>query len=320
MSAIGRAGGLGLAKRGAWGVTSQALNSGSNLLLALAIARSVSPAEFGAWSLAYIGYVVALHFNRSAASTPMLLTRRQLPARRDVDVQGCVSAAFVVGAVSSLLLALAGAMVGSLQFVCWSFAAILPAVLVQDAFRYVYIRGGAPRSAAVLDVTWVIVQLLGFGCLMYFGVQGAFTLTLVWGFGALLGAVGAAARLRVLPTLVGAWLYARRNRRISSRLLIDSVLVTGSTHAVPLLVAAWAGLAAAGGLRAGQTVMGGVSMLVLGLSPVAVTEAVRALREGKSRFSILWVWSAVLASLSCVYGLLVLSLPDSAGRLLVGES
>lgn len=312
-----------VATRSLWGLTSQGLNSLSNVVLALVVAHAVSPSQFGAWSLGYVGYMIALHFNRSVASMPMMLGNGDREKPPHQQIRGCLTTALAVGGVAGLILLGVGATVGAsspIRSAAWTFAVFLPVLLLQDSTRYVFFRQGQPGRAAAVDLCWVVVQLAGFGWLIAADRDGLVTNTAVWGFGALVGACVGSGILSAAPSFRELRRFVVDNLSTSWRLTVDSVLVALSTYTLPLIVAATSGLAAAGALRAGQTLLGGIGILVMGLTPVITVEAMRALRGGRSGTSILAAWSIAIAVMSGIYGTVILLLPDSAGRVLVGES
>lgn len=313
--------GSSVASRGAFNLVSQTLNSGGNLLLALMVARNATPAEFGAWAISYVGYVIALSFTRSMASMPMMLVR--ISPEDDEErrtVRGGLSVAAVVGLLGLVILCVVGLLFPAGRLTCWAFAVTLPGLLVQDAARYVFFRSRRPQLAAWSDTLWLVLQVAAFACLMLTGRDTAALSTIAWG---LAGAAGAGFSLLVLRIGLSAGealSFTRNHRWVSNRLVVDAVLVTLSTNALPVVVASVAGLAAAGALRAAQTVMGGVSLVTAGLTPTMTVESVRKLDDGGNEYSLLWRWCLIIAVAAAVYGVIVLSVPDALGERILGEN
>ncbi len=310
--------------RGPLGVLSQGLSSVSNLVLGLSIARASTPAEYGAWAVAYTGYAVSLHFTRAVASTPLMLTGDASRRVSSKDVSGGLGASILVGLLGgTVMLVIAAAVMGasqSLAIAFLSFGLGLPLLLFNDMLRYVFFRDARPAGAALMDLVWLVTQGLG---LVYLERTNQLSLasgTIGWVVAATVATGVGLAWLRVLPRLRSTRDFLREQRGVSARLVIDSSLTAVSSYLVPSMVAAISGLAAAGALRAGQTLMGGVSIVVMGLTPVLTLESRRALERGLRGTSIMWRWSLVLGVVSGLYGILVLFLPDSLGRELVGKS
>ena len=101
-------------------------------------------------------------------------------------------------------------------------------------------------------------------------------------------------------------------------LFADAILVTLSTNALPLVVASVSGLAAAGALRAAQTLMGGIGLVTAGLTPTMTVESVRSLDSGGDAYALLWRWCLIIGAAAGAYGVLVLLLPDSSAQELLG--
>src|SRR5262245_46435254 len=58
-------------RRAGWGVADQGLSSLTNFLLGVLVARATNPADFGAFSLVFATYAIALNVPRALASEPM---------------------------------------------------------------------------------------------------------------------------------------------------------------------------------------------------------------------------------------------------------
>ena len=54
-----------------WGLADQAVSSITNFALGIVVARSLGPTEFGAFSLAWVTYGVALNLSRGLATDPL---------------------------------------------------------------------------------------------------------------------------------------------------------------------------------------------------------------------------------------------------------
>lgn len=307
-----------LMKLGLWGVISQGLNSAGNVALAIMVARQSSVNEFGAWSTAYIGYLLALSVVRALANDPQILNSDQA-ARREVDAPGALSLVAWISLVTSLAMCLVAVFVPPVRAAFLAFACVAPFALLQDSYRYVFFARRAPFSAARVDFIWTGAQALGFSSLALLPA-GILAPTLIWGAGAAMAAAWAALATGELPRARAAIRFARDNRWAGRNLLADAGLLAVSTNAVFLVLIATDGLASVGALRAGLTLMGGLSLLVFGLTPVATVESIRALRSGRSEAYILVTWTLTLTVLGAAYGLPLLILPDPWGDALLGET
>lgn len=242
--------------------------------------------------------------------------RRNLASER-----GAVAASAWFGVVIGFGLVAAGVVSGGvLSLSLISFGAALPAFLLQDTLRYVFISRKQPSKTALMDVTWLVVQGVGFVALILGDAVTVWAVTLVWATGALLSCLCAAGTGTLTLSLSCAKTYITTNRWAMSRLTPDAVLNGVSTNAVPVVLAAVGGLTATAALRAGQTLFGPLNMVSSGLTPIITVEAVRDLRRGASQWRLLGVWSSLMAVVGACLGLVIWILPDSWGEVLLGDS
>jgi hypothetical protein len=312
---------LSVTKRGLFSVLSQGLNSGGNVILAIAVVRATTLSEFGAWSISYVGYAVALAFTRAVVSTPLMLDRvRGSDDSEAWTVRGAVSAAAIVGVLATAVLFSLGAAFPAGRQVCWAFAVWMPGLMLQDTARYIFFRARHAGFAALSDALWVILQVGAFGWLYALDEQSAVACSLAWGATGATSALVSLSLLRALPSLRAAIIFFREHRWVAGRLVVDAVLVSLSTQALPIAVASVAGLAVAGALRAAQIMMGGLNVVTAGLAPTMTVEAVRAVDDRRSQRSLLWRWCLMIVGIAAVYGAAVLAIPDSAGVRLLGDN
>ena len=63
----------GAAREALWGVGDQALSSVTNFAVAVVVARNVSTAEFGAFTLAFAAYLIILTISRAVTTEPLTI-------------------------------------------------------------------------------------------------------------------------------------------------------------------------------------------------------------------------------------------------------
>lgn len=304
------------ARRGFLGILSQVLNSSSNLGLAILVARESGQHAFGGWAVAYAFYVLLLQVSRAAGSMPLMISRE--PA---VSPAGSCSASVAIGIVGFASFWVASGFVPpSIADPLRVLGLFLPVLLTQDALRYWYIQLQRPGGAVTLDAVWVIVFAGASIVLSGAGQATVVNLTGAWCVGALVAAVGGCIALRVVPSLAVMFEHGQRHLRTSLGLLADTVLVAGTAQMLPVLVALVGGLSAAGSLRAAQTMMGAVAMAVAGLTPLALTAAVRDVRSGRRASGFVARWSVLIVAVSTLNGLLLLLIPDRLGVELLGRN
>ena len=304
--------------RAMWGLAGQGANTAGNVIATFFVAANSTTSDFGAWAVGYACALGILPITRSVSATPMMITSHAhgLETERSAVATGWWVG--VMGGVGLVLVSftLAGPVAESLLV----FGIVLPLLTLQDTCRYVFLSRRQPALSARMDTTWLFIQLAGFGGLLVCGAVSGTNATLVWAVSALVSCTWSVRAGAISLSPRQALTYLQRRRWALTRLLLDAVLNGVSTIALPVVLAATSGLSAAAALRAGQTLFGPVSVLVAGLSPIFVVEAVHDLRRGRSRWRLVWIWTGAIGLLGGVYGALILVMPDSVGRYLLGDS
>src|SRR5256886_4419928 len=246
----------------ATGLLDQAVIAAANAGLTLLALAVVSPrARAGDLLLSLsLGYLV-LGLNREFVGNVMLAQVSRLDgADRARMVRNGTAAAFVVGCLAGAALLATWAFARhpvndvSLQDLVW-LAPLLPAVLVHDTGRAVYLSEREPGRALRIDLIWV-------------GTQGAILLVAAaahrmtpgllpfsWGIGALAGAATFLVRTRT-PIWRGdprRWLV--ETRHLSGWFTATGVIGQLQVQAVGWLVAGQLSRSDLAGLRAGQTAL-----------------------------------------------------------------
>lgn len=299
---------------------SQLANSLGNVMLTFVVARHASQAGYGAWALGYAAFMMAIAVARAVAGTPLLLHRHASDDEIRAQGGGSVGIATIVGVVGSLALLGAALLATSARSGLWPFALVLPILLAQDAVRYVAFTRQRPTHAALMDSSWLLLQACAFVLLELTQQADATSITIAWGLCAapsLLWQV-VRGRLHIRPSAVVIfWQSARAN---ALKLLADAAVATGVAQALPVVVAVAAGLAAAGALRGGLTLIGLVNILVAGLTPMATLAARHEHDTMGSTRRFLIRWTMLLGLASLAFGGLIFLIPDHLGRQLLGVS
>jgi O-antigen/teichoic acid export membrane protein len=303
-----------------WTITEQAIASLTTLAAASLTARSVGTSEFGEFGLLFAVYLLVVGISRTCTSEPLAVRQARFSgAERDRASSSAASLAVVVGLVAAVVvLALAGLVQGELSAAVIALGVALPLLLLQDCLRQVMIIGGRARSAALNGSAWLVLSIVGFVLVGPSDLTVAWAVT-VWAMGGC-----AAAMFGLLQTRValgrGATEWLRRQGDLSSRYLGEYLLALASGHMLVVLVAAFAGLSAAGGVRGAQVVVGPLTVVFGAISTQAVPHLARSwdrqeiLDRHTRRLSMTFVGIAVV-----FFGLL-LAIPESLGRELLGDS
>lgn len=308
-------------RRVVWGVIDQALSSATNFGGAVLAARVLSPDAFGAVAVTFAVYVLALGVSRAATSEPLAIraSGRGAEARR-AAVRGALGAAGLLGVAAALVVAgVAAVLGGGTGAALLVLAALLPPLLVQDLCRHALVMDGRAGAAAANDGLWLVLVVLSFA--VGGAGLGAAGAVACWGTGALVGAVLGLVQLGVRPD-VGVLRWWHTHADLVPRYVAELLLVTGSAYVLSFGVAALAGLPEAGALRGAQVLLGPVQVLALGVGLQALPWLARrlpldgpsAVRSGAVRISV----GLVVAT--CAWAVLLLVLPASAGRALLGPT
>jgi O-antigen/teichoic acid export membrane protein len=323
----GRHRGLGVSASGRskalWTLLDQIVSSGTNTVIGVVVARSVSSTEFGAFSIAFTLFALFIGFSRATA-TSVLGIRYADASPRLFRSAGAAAAGtgLVVGVVTGLGVLLVGGAVGGVVGEALAAIGILfPGLLLQDAWRYVFFAEGRPAAAAANDALWALVQLGAVFLLVTRDVSSASAMLLAWG-----GAAAVAALLGIAqagfwpaPERAGEWLS--EHREICGYLSLEYVTVQGMQQASTLLIGALAAIEVVGALRGVQILLGPTTVLAVGVVSFAIPEFSRRRdMSPAARLRAANLLSAVVAGAGVTWGLLFLALPAAVGRGLLGDT
>jgi O-antigen/teichoic acid export membrane protein len=304
-----------------WGILDQAVSSALNLAIGIGVARAVSAPAFGSFALAFTTYVLALGVSRALTSEPLLVRSSGTSRERwRAEAGDAIGTAGVVGAVVGMtLLAVAAATSGSLAV---SFAIVgvaMPALIVQDACRMAFFAAREPRRAFQNDLAW-LAALLPLLAVASAAEELAFVLA-VWAASAYGAALLALFQARILPRPVALPAWLTKHRALAPRFLTEFVIVSGAFQVALYAVAAFTGTEVVGALRGAVMLFGPVSVLMTGISFVAIPESIQLMRRSAEVFRRTTRRVALaLASVCALWGLALLLIPDSLGTGLLGSS
>lgn len=305
--------------RGRFGLTllDQAISGGSNVAFSILAARLLEPAGFGYFGVAFLTYTLALFVARALVCEPILIDRD--PASRRTLVLG---SSIAVGAGLGALIACAGIGLtpfnGPLGWALVALGAAMPLLALQDTLRYVGIAEHRPQLAVIVDGAWLVFALVAAAGLAILGNPSTWEFVAAWGgAGALAGLVGlfltTGGRVAVhLGWVRDSWKYA-------SRYLAAGVALQGSALVVVALVGILAGATGVALLAGAALINRPYSVFQIAATTFGTSEVAKATEawaiERTAR--ILTVIAGVAA---LVNGVILLSLPDVLGRLILGAS
>lgn len=313
-----------------WGVVDQGLSSVTNFGVGLVAARTSTPEEFGAFSVAFATYLIGIGVIRAMISDVYSV---QFAAGAEGESQGKRSYPFASGAwgaalgVSLVGMVACGVAVlltsGPLRQALIIVGLGLPVLVLQDVARYICFARRDAFGAALFDLSWVIgfAAAVAVMALVEGELPGA-TLTLVaWVIGAACGCLMAAWRFRVIPHPMAGMAFVRRDWRRSARYGLDWVALGGSLQLGYYVLGATAGLAVVGNLRAGMLLLGPLNIIVVGAVMVAVPELVRhRSRTGSSLMRPALLLSGAVEVITIAWFVMVAVLPPDVLTKVLGDA
>jgi O-antigen/teichoic acid export membrane protein len=307
-----------------WGVADQAVSSLTNFLVGICVARFLGPAEFGAFSIAFATYLIALNASRGLATDALLVrySGAEAPTWR-AGVVGSTGTAVATGIVGGIVCVAVGvAIAGPTGYGLLALGLTLPGLLLQDSWRFAFFSAGKAADALANDLLWGLALFALLAAVVLADRMSQFSFMLVWGVSATIAAVAGGVQTRLLPRVGMAGHWLRRHRDLSARYLVENLTVVGGNQLKFYGLGAVAGLASVGALRAAELLFGPVFVLTSGMGLMAVPEAVRQLGSSAGRlrrFCLLVGALGAAAAVAWGVALLVL-MPDSLGRRILGAT
>jgi O-antigen/teichoic acid export membrane protein len=263
-----------LLHRGAWGFVDQALISAASFVTLILIARAVTPANFGLFSIALSFIYIETTLVAAIFNQPFAVISA---SRQNGEYRFYVTSVFIAHALLGLTVALAILIVGACASILDLDSASLilvlaPAVVAwqfQEFFRVVlYVEDRLP-SAVFNDLVSYGGQLL----LVIYATQNdllspqaaVIIITASCGIAALLGLL--AIRHSITPAVTRSKFQAdsAENWEFSRWTLGSSALTIFSTYTLPFVLAFFSGPAAAGVMRVMTATMGPTHILLRGM-------------------------------------------------------
>ncbi|GGW43880.1 hypothetical protein GCM10010503_20700 [Streptomyces lucensis JCM 4490] len=319
----GRAGGTAkraMVGRLSWGLADQAASSISNFAVGIYVARSLGPTAFGVFSLAWVTYGVVLNVSRGLATDPLVVRFSGVP---EASWRGAVArstgTALVVGTALGAPCLLAGLTLGGRVGPAFAvLGVVLPALLLQDAWRYSFFAAGAGRKAFVNDVVWGVALVPAMVVAARVGGVAAFVLA--WGGSAAVAAAYGCLQSGIRPRTGGARGWVREQRDLGYRYLVENVGLSGAYQLRAYGLGVIVGVGSVGAVRGAELLLGPFLAVLMGLSLVTVAEAARVLRRAPQqlgRFCVLL--GGGQAGAAVLWGAALLLMPDRLGELVLGD-
>lgn len=309
------------AGRLSWGLADQGVSSLTNFAVGVVVARSLGTTAFGIFSLAWVTYGVVLNVSRGLGTDPLVVRFSGVPAaawRKAVSQTS--GTALLVGLLTGTMVILAGlALGGPIGSGFVALGIVLPALLLQDSWRYAFFAAGHGAKAFANDLIWATALVPAMIFAAQYGSVSAFVLA--WGLASAVAAACGCVQTGLLPRLTGTLSWLHQQRDLGTRYMVENVSMSGSVQLRMYGLGALAGLADVGAVRGAELLLGPFMAVLMGLCLVAVPEASRVLQRSPRRLShFCLALGGVQALAALTWGLsLVILLPDSVGRLVLGS-
>ena len=299
------------------------MSSLSNFAVNIYIARTLGAVQYGAFALAYVTYGFALNASRGLATDPLLVrfSGTDIPTWRRA-ITRCTGTAFTVGLTGgAIILAMAALLSGTTRMAFLALGLTLPALTLQDSWRYSFFAVGRGGQAFLNDTVWLVVLIPILVLLRKTGHANVFWFVFAWGTAAAVAAAIGHLQARTAPRLSGAWEWLYRHRDLGPRYMAEGTANSAGGQLFNYGVGVILGLAAVGYVQAANTLMGPFMVVYFGMGLVALPEAARILRRSPRRLPLFCLLlGGGLAILALAWGVILLvALPRGLGHLMLGN-
>jgi O-antigen/teichoic acid export membrane protein len=297
----------------------QATSSLSNIVVTVVAARLLTPVAFGAFSVAMVGYQLALEVVRAVAGEPWLSTHStDVGPRRTRAVADLMYAALAASSACGVLLMVAAIAVdGRSRSSLLALAVVFPILGLQDALRFVA-AVDRPGIALASDLSWLVVVVLA--VIVGFHDLGPAGLVVVWGGAGGAGLLVALVRMRVSPAGGSVRRWFREHRQMSMAFLGEFASARAVAQLVLIGLGAIAGLGALGAVRAAQVFYGPLNTLFAGIYLALVPEGARKRSEPSQLQRLMLAATAVVTAAAAAWTVVGVALPDRWGMALFGDT
>src|SRR2546421_1527573 len=213
-----------LGRRAGWGFIDQALSSLTNFGLSIFVAATVSAHQFGTFALIFGAYSAILGVSAGLTSIPLTVRFSAAVGDRLAQAErASLGAALGLGLLGSVGFYVAALIVGgSGAGALVAMGVVLPGLLTQDTWRYVFMARRRPILAAANDGCWALLQIVGLGSLLLFAHVSVPSLLLVWGGAATAAAMIAVWQAGARPALLRGPRWVKTHWDLASRYAIET--------------------------------------------------------------------------------------------------
>lgn len=317
-----------ITRRLGWGVLDQAVSSLENFALGVYVAKVLGAASLGALSMAFFAYSIILNASRALCTDPLMVRYSGLRSKSWRNAVGSSGGmALLVGVTGGAVCLAVGAVLTSEMphsaagTAFLALAIVLPGLTLQDSYRYAFFAAGEGSRTCVNDAVWTLLLVIALFLGLRTGPHGIAWALISFGGTATLAAGLGMIQAGVMPRPWMARQWIQEHWSLGPRFLVENVTLGTATQVRSLIVAATAGLAAAGAVRGAEMLVGPVVALLMGIAQVAVPEGARSLKRGsQALMRLCLVLSLGLALVALAWDLVLLIVfPHGVGQIVLGS-
>lgn len=308
-----------MAAKVGWTLGDQALSSLTNFALNIVLTNILGNLVYAYFVIAYSTFTLIIGTTRALIADPLVI--KFSAARADVRheaVRRAAGTAVGIGALCGVICAVAAAVLrGDTGAALLALALSLPGLLLQDTWRFAFFAAGTPSKAAANDLVWAVVQFTLIGLFVATGQATLFLVTLSWGIAATVASLYGMVQLRMLPRVSATRRWFTENWNLSTRLGTDFLVNQGAVTLTVYLIPVLASSAALSNVRNSQNLLGPLSLAFTGISAFVLPVYGRRVADQLPLLRPAMLTSAVLGTVTVVWGALIYLLPDSVWSALI---
>jgi O-antigen/teichoic acid export membrane protein len=262
-----------------WGFVDQAFSSATNFGLFVIAGRELGPRGLGVVTISISAYLLALGFQRSLLTTPLVAASAALKIEHRVLAIRTGLTIGLVGALgATLLLLLLGLVIpGNVGRAFLIIAPWLLPALIQDFWRAVLFQERRAKAAVANDAMWALFMGLTAPLAWFFATDWA--IVGCWGAGALAGALLGFAQTRAQPisaSVAFSW-WRMRLWPFGRWLGLEGAIYAVTTSGTVFVLNGLLGPSALGGLRAAQSIFAPLTLILPAIALPGLPAVARAL-------------------------------------------
>jgi O-antigen/teichoic acid export membrane protein len=296
----------------------QVLVGASNVLISFLAAHLLGVAAFGAFGVVFIVYSIVQGISRALATQPMLVHPDEVIERPAQALGAAVVLTSGLGVVLALAAIPTWMWERDLGACLLVLAAATPLLGLQDAGRFLGFTLQRPERALVLDVVWVGLNAAALALLVVTGRSSLVLFVAAWvGSGAVSGLLVLAWRdtRKIRASL--AW--TRQTWSLSWRYLVSFMLAQFAVLAAVVLLRELASPVIQAGVMGAMLLLRPFQTFQIAIVTSATTDISRSLGDPVQIRQKVVRATTITTVIALVNGLVLVLLPDSVGRLVLGD-